>query len=60
MALVFTLPEKSQKNEIEIMTLGPHGLEKSGSFKKGVDSKMGYYPKSWAFLIFEQEVEFAF
>jgi hypothetical protein len=48
MALVFTLPEKSQKKiEIEIMTLDPHGLKKSGSFQKGVVSKMGYYPKSW-------------
>ena len=41
MALVFTLPEKSQKIEIEIMTLDPHGLKKSVFFRKAYSPKWG-------------------
>ena len=40
-ALMFILPEKSQKIENKIMTLDPHGLKKPVSFKKVWSPKWG-------------------
>jgi hypothetical protein len=48
-ALMFILPEKSQKIENEIMDLDPPWPKKISFLEKSDVYKMRYYLKSWSF-----------